>query len=137
MTHLDEKQLSRLLEKAKSKIKVGDIYFHYKNPLRQYVIDFVGLLEANEEPCVAYRALYEKKFLWVRAFNEFTKVEKINGKKVKKFTKVDGIVRLSALDVKERFFELLDKLISGELHKIEIELKGGVIAEMVPINKKH
>lgn len=135
MTHLDEKQLSGLLEKAKSKIQVGDIYFHYKNLQNYYVVDFVGLLEASEEPCIAYRALYGKKLLWVRTFNEFTKVEEINGKKVRKFTKVEGIVRLSALEVKERFFELLDKLISGELQKIEVELGGKVVAEIVPISK--
>lgn len=55
--------------------------------------------------------------------------------KIRKFTKVDGIIRLSALEVKERFFELLDKLISGELRKVEIELNGKVVAEIVPITK--
>ena len=135
MAHLNEKQLSKLLEKAKSKVKIGDIYYHYKNPQRYYVVDFVGLLEAREEPCIAYRALYGKKFLWVRAFNEFTKVEEINGKKVRKFTKVEGIVRLSAVEARGRFFELLDKLISGELQKIEVELEGKVVAEIVPYNK--
>lgn len=137
MTHLDEKQLNRLLEKAKSKTKVGDIYYHYKNPQHYYVIDSVGLLEASEEPCVAYRALYGRKFLWVRTFNEFTKVENLNGKHVRKFTKVEGTIRLSALEVKERFFGLLDRFILGELQKVEIELGEKVVAEMVPINKKH
>jgi len=56
-------------------------------------------------------------------------------KKVRKLTEVEGIVRLSALEVKERFFELLDKLISGELQKVEIELEGKVVAEIVPILK--
>ena len=55
--------------------------------------------------------------------------------KIRKFTKVNGIVKLSALEVKERFFELLDKLISGELQKVEIELNGEVVAEMVHISK--
>ncbi|MFH1863798.1 MAG: hypothetical protein ABIJ85_02740 [bacterium] len=45
------------------------------------------------------------------------------------------ILKLSATEVRNRFFELLDKLISGELQKVEIELNGEVVAEMVHISK--
>jgi len=45
------------------------------------------------------------------------------------------ILKLSATEVRNRFFELLDKLISGELQKVEIKLNGEVVAEMVSISK--
>ena len=45
------------------------------------------------------------------------------------------ILKLSATEVRNRFFELLDKFISGELQKVEIKLNGKVVAEMVPISK--
>lgn len=46
------------------------------------------------------------------------------------------IIRLSALEVQKRLFELLDKISSGELQKIEIELDDKVVAILIPIAKK-
>lgn len=45
------------------------------------------------------------------------------------------VLKLSAIEVRNRFFELLDKFVSGELQKVEIELNGEVVAEMVSIAK--
>lgn len=78
----------------------------------------------------------------MRTFNIGLSLRK-NGRKIGSMAHLDkkvgeslkGIVRLSALEVKERFFELLDKLISGELQKIEVELEGRLVAEIVPITK--
>lgn len=44
-------------------------------------------------------------------------------------------VKLPAIEVQERFFELLDKISSGELQKVKIELGGMVVAMMIPIAK--
>lgn len=43
------------------------------------------------------------------------------------------IIKLSAIEVQKRFSELLDKIFSGELQKVEIELGDKVVAEMTPI----
>jgi len=45
------------------------------------------------------------------------------------------IIKLPATEVQKHFFELLNKLVSGELLRIEIKLGGKVIAIMTPITK--
>lgn len=45
-------------------------------------------------------------------------------------------IKLPAIEVQERLFELLDKISSNELQKVEIELDGKVIALLIPIAKK-
>lgn len=42
-------------------------------------------------------------------------------------------IRLDAKVVQKRFFELLDKIKNKELMKIEIELEGKVVAQIVPL----
>lgn len=42
-------------------------------------------------------------------------------------------IRLEATEVQKRFFELLDKIKNKELIKIEIELDGEVVAQLIPL----
>lgn len=43
-------------------------------------------------------------------------------------------IRLDAKEVQKRLFELLDKIKNKELIKIEIELEGNVVAQLVPFS---
>lgn len=52
--------LDKQIAKAKKKVEVGGIYYHYKNPDKYYVVESIGCLENTEEVCVVYRALYGK-----------------------------------------------------------------------------
>lgn len=44
-------------------------------------------------------------------------------------------IKLDANEVQKRFFELLDKIKSKELQKVEIELNGEIVAQLIPISK--
>lgn len=90
MAHKDQQDLLKDLENLRSKVKVGDKYFHYKHPDQYYHVVAVGFIEANEEPCVVYEAEYGDKITWVRTEGEFfAKVKLDNGTEVDRFTKVE------------------------------------------------
>lgn len=89
MAHRDQTKLLKDLESLKSKIKVGDKYYHYKHHDQFYHIVAVGFIEATEEPCVVYEAEYGDKITWVRTENDFfAKVKLEDGTEVDRFTKV-------------------------------------------------
>lgn len=84
--HTTQKELADKLSWAN--VRVKDRYFHFKDRKKLYEIEFVGILENTEEVCVGYRALYGKKILWVRTLDDFFTEKEVDGKKVKRFTKV-------------------------------------------------
>lgn len=43
------------------------------------------------------------------------------------------IIKMSAVEVQKRFFELLDKIVSRELVRVEIELNGIVVAQITSV----
>lgn len=89
MSHKDQTQLLKKLENLKSKIKVGDKYFHYKHPDQLYKIVAIGFIESSEEPSVIYQAEYGDEITWVRPEKDFfAKVTLDNGNVVDRFTKV-------------------------------------------------
>lgn len=71
-------ELDKQIIKAKKKVEVGGIYYHYKNPDKYYVVESVGFIEERDEVCVVYRALYGKGIIWVRTLTNF--LEKVDGK---------------------------------------------------------
>ena len=46
-------------------------------------------------------------------------------------------ITLPAKEVQKRFFELLDKIKNKELVRIEIELDGKVVAQIIPISNSN
>lgn len=84
--HTSQEDLARKLKSVD--ISVGDKYYHFKDPEKIYTIEFVGILENTEEVCVGYRAHYGKNLLWVRTVSDFIAEKEVDGKPVKKFTKV-------------------------------------------------
>jgi hypothetical protein len=88
--HKDQKQLLKDLENLKSKVKVGDKFFHYKHHDQYYQIVAIGFIEATEEPAVVYQAEYGDKITWIRTESEFfAKVTLEDGTIVDRFTKVE------------------------------------------------
>lgn len=87
MAHKEREELSQEISLALEKVKVGRLYYHYKNPDHLYVLEFVGCLESSEEVCVGYRALYGKGILWVRTVEDFTKEIEIDGQMIPRFKK--------------------------------------------------
>jgi hypothetical protein len=85
MVHLTQDQLFEQLEEVRSKIMVGGLYCHYKNPDHLYVVEFVGLLENSEEACVGYRAVYGKGILWVRTAEDFLMEVEVQDKRITRF----------------------------------------------------
>ncbi|MDB6080751.1 MAG: hypothetical protein JWO53_23 [Chlamydiia bacterium] len=73
------------LQAAKEKVHVGKKYTHYKSPDKPYLILQIALLEATEEPCVVYQALYGDELIWVRPLESFLGVVDHAGKTVPRF----------------------------------------------------
>lgn len=69
MAHKDRQAI--IEEVASLNVKPGQRYQHYKTR-GIYVVDKIVVLEANEEPAVAY---YDQEFpdlMWIRPYSDFT-----------------------------------------------------------------
>lgn len=88
MAHKETSELSVLLKQAKSKIAVGAIYAHYKNPDLLYKVTQIAVLEANDEPCVIYQAQYGPRFSFVRPVSSWLDKVEWQGQTVPRFTRV-------------------------------------------------
>lgn len=90
--HTSEQVLAQKLAEAESKIEVGAIYVHYRNPNQPYKVLAIGLLEATEEPCVIYQAQYGSNIMqntiWVRAVDVWLAEVSLGDKKVARFQKI-------------------------------------------------
>jgi hypothetical protein len=66
------------------------IYRHYKG--QHYKVTGTALHSETLEELVVYMPLYENKLsaLWVRPAKMFEEIIEVNGKKVKRFEKVDA-----------------------------------------------
>lgn len=88
MAHKKASELSELLRQAKTKIAVGAMYAHYKNPDLLYKVTQIAVLEASDEPCVIYQAQYGPKFSFVRPVSSWLDQVKWQNQTVPRFTKV-------------------------------------------------
>lgn len=89
MSHPSQIDLHNKVENALRRVKVGQLYYHYKNPKKLYVIEFIGLLEEKEEVCVGYRSLYGTGLLWIRSLKNFLAKIEDKGKETNRFSKVN------------------------------------------------
>ncbi len=84
---LSQAALTARLSEAAAQVQIGGIYRHYKN--KQYQVLAVGLLEEdNNEACVIYQAQYGAHATFVRHLSNWLQTVDIDGKKVKRFTRV-------------------------------------------------
>lgn len=89
MSHTTQEDLAKKVEDAKKQVEVGAKYHHYKNRDKHYLIVDVGILEATEEVCVVYKALYDANLTWVRTLDVFLETVEHEGSTVSRFCKVD------------------------------------------------
>ena len=78
---------------AQQNIEVGKVYHHYKDANHLYEVVELAINSQNEiesEIIVIYKALYLKdNVLWSRSANNWLEILEIDGKKVKRFSKVE------------------------------------------------
>ena len=76
--HIYTDELKRRLEEAKSKVKVGSKYYHYKHPEKHYIMEMIAMMEATEEPAVLYTS--EEGITWIRPISEFLSQNEVDVK---------------------------------------------------------
>jgi len=86
--HKSHKEILDEINKANSKIVVGTVYAHYKNPGRRYRIKGFGTLESTDELCVIYQAEYGEKLTFIRPVGGWLENLEWQGKTVPRFTKL-------------------------------------------------
>ena len=69
--HLSDQEITRRVSEGQRLVDVGATYAHYKDPTKHYKVLKIGVLEATEEPCVIYQALYGSRMTWVRPLSSW------------------------------------------------------------------
>ncbi len=89
MDHLDQDALAAAQNTAAQQVEVGARYAHYKHPNDQfYTVTGVGLLEANNEPAVIYKAEYGANITYIRPLAVWSEMVDVGGRQVPRFSKV-------------------------------------------------
>lgn len=81
-----QSRLSAKLTQATTLVTVGARYTHYKQ--LSYKVLALALREEDNEPCVVYQAEYGDGVTWIRPVSSWIEEVEVNGKKVKRFTKI-------------------------------------------------
>lgn len=89
MPHKSQPALTQELKDATNKVHVGALYVHYKQPENTYRVTNLAIIEATDEVCVVYQAKYGDQITFVRPLKSWLESVEQNGKKVKRFTKVE------------------------------------------------
>ncbi len=84
-------ELSKLIDYASSSVIVGGVYSHYKNSDNKYKILHLAIIESNAEVCVVYKPQYGAKIPFVRPLSNWLEEKVIDGRKVKRFTLINGV----------------------------------------------
>lgn len=85
---LTQPALAARLSAAASKVQIGSIYRHYKN--KKYQVVGVALLEEDSNvACVIYQAQYGAHATFIRRLDNWLQTVEVDGKRVKRFTKLD------------------------------------------------
>lgn len=89
-THKEQLELAVELAEAKAKVTVGATYQHYKGADKLYEVLGLGFMEADNELCVIYRALYGEELTFLRPVSVWLETVKWKDKTVPRFTKVSA-----------------------------------------------
>jgi len=79
MEEINDSKIAKSLKKG--------IYEHYKG--KRYKVLGVGHHSETLEEMVIYKAMYGKKLLWVRPLKMFLEEVEVDGKKVKRFARIE------------------------------------------------
>ncbi len=66
MPHKSAQEIEKALEEAKSKVVLGGVYSHYKNPEHHVRVVEFGIQEATDKVCVIYQDTKNEKLVFVR-----------------------------------------------------------------------
>lgn len=83
---LSQAELTARLANAAQQVDVGAEYEHYKQ--ERYKVIAVALLEATNEPCVVYQALYGGRATFVRPLEDWLAQVSVEGRQTPRFAKV-------------------------------------------------
>ena len=86
MSKESQAELSSRLADATKLVVVGARYMHYKQ--LSYKVLAIALREEDNEPCVIYQAEYGDKLTWIRPVKNWLEEVEVDGKKVRRFTKL-------------------------------------------------
>lgn len=85
---MHEDKLTARLAQAADQVAIGARYMHYKQLSCKVVA--LALREEDNKPCVVYQAEYGDKLTWVRPVSSWVEEVEMDGKKMKRFTKLEG-----------------------------------------------
>ena len=84
-------ELSRMIEDAEERVKIGGIYSHYKNRENTYRVESILVIQEPQSIGVVYKALYDdhENVKFVRPYEEFTEQVEVDGEMVDRFQLVN------------------------------------------------
>ncbi len=74
MAHRTQEELRHELTEAGALVTVGARYTHFKDPLHEYLVTGLAIIEATEEVGVLYEAQYDEHMTFVRPLNSFVEM---------------------------------------------------------------
>lgn len=77
--------LANALIKAQIQVKVGELYYHYKNPRKFYILDKIAINEADEKIMVIYTSCDHEEITWIRPLDSWLEI-------------VDGVPRFNLIE---------------------------------------
>lgn len=86
VVHKSHDSLITQLKEAASKVQVGGLYYHYKNPEKTYKVLKLAITEADDSICVIYEAQYDKELIFVRPLASWLDKVEAENKVTDRFT---------------------------------------------------
>lgn len=86
--HKSQESLSKELDEAAKKVKVGGYYYHYKKPSDAYEVINLAVTEWDDKICVIYQAQYGDGLIFVRPLDSWLEKAEWQDKTVKRFTPI-------------------------------------------------
>jgi hypothetical protein len=83
---LSQRQLAERLQQAHHIVEAGALYMHYKQ--KSYRVVDIAINEADNEPCVIYKAEYGEQITFVRPVANWVESVTVDGKEMPRFLKV-------------------------------------------------
>lgn len=87
-THVEQLKLKQLLTDIQRDITIGARYVHYKGADKIYEVTDIAFMEANNTPCVIYKALYGEQLTFIRPVSSWIESVEWQGTTVPRFTKL-------------------------------------------------
>jgi hypothetical protein len=70
--------LTNSLINARLKVKVGSLYYHYKNPKKFYIVNKVAINEADEKFMIVYTSCDHQEITWIRPLDSWLEVQRFS-----------------------------------------------------------